>query len=133
MECLQGIAEGRTSESLQTQAAVEASKENISLRDIRGAYKDFGFEFRSPFLDDDVIIGAFQSRVSDAPKQETQLRRALRIIGQDRSSNKIQQVASNGRWVLTLFSRVTFRNHVHLLNHPSCVKLRASLIMVSCY
>ena len=97
LECLQGIASGRKSEDLQTKSAVEESTGKISLQDVRDAYRSFGLEFRSEYLDDDNIIGTFQARVADAPKQEPELRRALRIIGQNRSSTKIQQVASTGR------------------------------------
>ena len=97
LECLQGIAKGRKSEALQTLEAIEASKDNISLADIRNAYKELGLDNSFIALDDDTIIGTFQSRISDAPKQEQELRRALRTIGRDRSSAKIQQVASNCR------------------------------------
>ncbi len=100
LECLQDIAEGRKSEALQTFAAIEASSDKISLKDVREAFKSFGLDFPSSSLEDDIIIGNFQSRVSDAPRQEAELRRALKIIGQHRSSDKIQQVASNGRCVL---------------------------------
>lgn len=107
LECLQGIGEGRKSEFLLTQAAIEASNDKISLKDVRDAYKDFGFEAQSCFLDDDTLIGTFQSRVSNAPRQEPELRRALKIIGQDRSSTKIQEMASNGGCVLAkLFDRI---------------------------
>ena len=96
LECLQGLGEGRKSEDLQTQAAIEASSGNISLKDIRTAYKDLGLDFNHQFLDDDTIIGSFQARVSDAPRQEPELRRALQIIGQSRLSEKIQSMASKG-------------------------------------
>lgn len=102
LECLQGISEGRASEALQTMVAIEASKGKISLKEIRQAYKDLGLENYFIPLDDDTIIGTFQSRISDSPRQEAELRRALNIVGQDRSSIKIQNVASNGRWVLAL-------------------------------
>lgn len=97
LECLQGIGEGRKSEALQTHVAIEASNEKISLKDIRRAYQDLGFQYRSTSLDDDTIVGTFQARVSSSPKQQAELRRALKIIGQDRWSNKIQQVAANGK------------------------------------
>lgn len=99
LECLQAIGENRESEMLQTLAAIQESSGKISLKDIRSAYKNFALDFPVAYLDDDTIIGTFQSRVSDAPRQEPQLRRALKIIGQHRSSEKIQQVASNGRCV----------------------------------
>ena len=96
LECLQGIAEGRSSESLQTQVAIEASDGKISWRDVRAAFRDLGFEYEKSY-DDDTIIGTFNSRVADAPKQEPDMRRALKIIGQIRSSEKIQYVASQGK------------------------------------
>lgn len=99
LECLQGLGEGRKSEALQTQVAIEASKEKISLKDIRQAYQDLGINNDSTTrLDDDTIIGTFQSRVSNSPKQEAELRRALKIIGQERHSGKIQSIAANGRY-----------------------------------
>ncbi len=96
LECLQGLGAGRNSEDLQTQAAIEASSDKISLKDIRSAYKDLGLDFNQHLLDDETIIGTFQARASDAPRQESELRRALQIIGQSRSSEKIQFVASKG-------------------------------------
>ena len=96
LECLQGLGEGRKSEELQTQAAIEASSDKISLKDVRTAYKDLGLESNLHLLDDDTIIGTFQARVSDAPRQESELRRSLQIIGQSRSSEKIQFIASKG-------------------------------------
>lgn len=95
LECLQEISEDRRSEVLQTVAAIEASSDKISLKDVRSAYKEIGLEFPSTLFDDDTIIGTFQSRISDAPRQEAELRRALKIIGHHRSSEKIQQIASN--------------------------------------
>ena len=105
LECLQGIGEGRSSETLQTLAAIEASSGKISLKDVREACNDFGIEFMSTHLDDDTIIGTFQSRVSDAPRQEPELRRALKVIGQYRSSEKIQQIASNSRFLSNLYRK----------------------------
>lgn len=96
-ECLQGLGEGRNSEDLQTQAAIEASSGKIILKDIKDAYKDLGLDFKQHHLDDETIIGTFQARVSDAPRQESELRRALQIIGQSRSSKKIQFIASKGK------------------------------------
>ncbi|KAF6241209.1 hypothetical protein HO173_001003 [Letharia columbiana] len=93
LECLQGIARGRHSETLHTKVAIEASENRISLKDVRAAFKELGLDSRSDY-EDDTIIGTFQSRVSDAPKQETEMRRALKIIGQSRRSEKIEFVAS---------------------------------------
>ena len=94
LECLQTIAEGRASESLSMKAVIEESEGRISLRDVRAAYRHFGYNSQSTGLADDTIIGSFQARLSDSPKQETALRRDLKIIGQYRRSQKIEDVAS---------------------------------------
>ncbi|KAI4282274.1 MAG: hypothetical protein L6R35_005449, partial [Caloplaca aegaea] len=97
LESLQTIADGRKSEDLQTLVAIEASSGKVSAQDVRDAYKLLDLDVASAYLDEDVIIGTFQSRVADAPRQEAELRRALQIIGQDRSSEKIQFMASKSR------------------------------------
>ncbi|KAL9101728.1 MAG: hypothetical protein Q9163_003050 [Psora crenata] len=94
LECLQTIAEGRSSEDLKMRAVIEESKGRISLRDVRLAYQHFGYDVQTAGLVDDTIIGAFQARLSDSPKQESQLRRDLKIIGQHRRSQRIENVAS---------------------------------------
>ncbi|MCJ1394977.1 ubiquitin-specific protease ubp2 [Xylographa bjoerkii] len=95
LECLQGIAGGRDSEDLQTKVAIEASSGKFSVRDLREAYQSLGLDMRSSFYDDDTVIGSFQSRIADAPRQEPDLRRALYMIGEHRKSVRIQHVASN--------------------------------------
>lgn len=97
LESLQTIADGRKSEELHTLVAIEASSGKVSAQDVRDAYKLLDLDLASAYLDEDVIIGTFQSRVADAPRQEAELRRALQIIGQDRSSEKIQFMASKSR------------------------------------
>ena len=96
LECIQGLAKGRNSESLLTKSAIEESSGKYSAADVRDAHRSFGFEYGADYLDDDTVIGTFQARVSDAPKQEADLRRALNIIGINRQSTRIQQLASNG-------------------------------------
>lgn len=95
LDCLQGIAGGRHSEALDTKVAIEASENKISLKDVRAAFRELGLDPRAHH-EDDVIIGTFKSRISDAPKQEAAMRRALKIIGQSRESEKIQLIASQG-------------------------------------
>ncbi|KAI4274420.1 MAG: hypothetical protein LQ337_003955 [Flavoplaca oasis] len=94
LQALQGIAAGRNSEDLQTSAAIEASSGKVSANDIRKAYRALGLVLGSDYLDDDHIIGTFQSRAADSPRQEPDLRRALQIVGQHRSSQSIQSMAS---------------------------------------
>ena len=95
LECLDILAEGRNSHDLKVAVATEASMDKASRRDIRNAYKTFDLEIASGFLNDDFIIGTFQSRIADSPKQAPELRQALGLVGRDRSSQRIQVVASN--------------------------------------
>ena len=94
LQCLQVIAEGRESEDLGTKAVVEESKGHLSLGDVKQAYRNLGQNLHDKNLADDTIIGSFQARLSDAPKQETLLRRDLGIIGKHRRSYKIQNMAT---------------------------------------
>ena len=98
LECLQVLAGGRESEELQTKAAIEQTRGRASFKDIRHAYFSLGLNAQDPDLSDDTIIGSFKARIVDAPKQETQLRNDLKIIGESRSSAKIGYVASQGRF-----------------------------------
>ncbi|KAI9791044.1 MAG: ubiquitin-specific protease ubp2 [Candelina submexicana] len=93
LECLQDLGELRQSEILQTKAVMMQSEGEISTKDIREAYRYFGFDSQSSSLNDETIIGVFQSRLSDAPRQEADARLALRIIGQSRGSEKILHLA----------------------------------------
>ena len=94
LECLQTIAEGRRSEDLSLKAVIEVSEGRISPRDVRLAYQHFGYDMKSNGLADETIIGSFQARLSDSPKQEAELRRDLKIIGLHRQSQRIESVAS---------------------------------------
>ena len=95
LECLQDLAEGRKSDELMTKAVLMESEGQFSRKDIPKAYQYFGLNSSSRELDDETIIGSFRSRVGDAPRQEAEMRRALRIIGLDRKSVRIQSEAAN--------------------------------------
>ncbi|KAH0565972.1 hypothetical protein GP486_000640 [Trichoglossum hirsutum] len=94
-ECLRSLAEHRQSEPLSTKAAMLESQGQISSRDIAQAYEYFGLRADGSGMEDDYIIGTYKSRIADAPRQQTEMREKLRIIGQARRSEKIQYVASN--------------------------------------
>ena len=106
LECLQGIATGRNSEDLQTKSAIEVSSGKVSMQDIRKAYQAFDLEFESQIHDEDTIIGMFQSRIADSPKQEPGLRHDLSIIGEHRNSARIKQFASDCRVPFLSFSTI---------------------------
>lgn len=102
LECLQIVAMGRNSDELQTKAAIESTQDRMSLKDIRTAYQHLGIDLRDSSMSDDIVIGTFNARLSDAPKQEAELRTDLKIIGLHRSSEKIKLVASQGESSATL-------------------------------
>ena len=83
LKCLQGIAAGRNCEEIATQVAIEASDEKLSYRDIRAAYKELGLVAQAQ-LEDNMILGTFHSGIVDDPKQEAEMRGALKVIGQGR-------------------------------------------------
>ena len=112
LECLQAIAVGRdNSEELQTKAVIEETEGRVSLKDIRQAYLRLGLDMKDPLLADETIIGTFQARVADAPRHEAEIRKDLKIIGQDRSSERIKLVASQGqsRLANVLVSRLNLK------------------------
>ena len=115
LECLQGIADGRRSEDLQTKVAIEASSGKFSIPDLREAYQSFGLDMWSSFYDDDTVIGSFQSRIADAPRQEPDLRRALYMIGEHRKSARIQHVASNGEYLLYAAAALSYTSGLLLI------------------
>ncbi|KZF24550.1 cysteine proteinase [Xylona heveae TC161] len=94
LECLEGLSQARRSEALQTKVAVMESQGEISRKEIRQAYSFFNLDPSAMELDDDLIIGTFQARIQDAPRQDEEARRLLKVIAQDRNSRRIQQVAS---------------------------------------
>ncbi|KAI9825184.1 MAG: hypothetical protein M1819_000589 [Sarea resinae] len=94
LECLQDIAKGRQSETLQIEVTMQVSAGQVSRKDVRDAYAYFGLP-PTASLDDEHIIGLFKSRIADAPKQEEEARSYLRTIGQVRGSEIIERAVSN--------------------------------------
>ncbi|KAI9840285.1 MAG: ubiquitin-specific protease ubp2 [Thelocarpon superellum] len=94
-DCLQDIARQRLSEALDTKVVIMESSGEIGGKDIMRAYQYFQLSPAQKDLDDDHIIGCFQSRASSAPLQIEAARQQLRVIGVARGSSKIQSFASN--------------------------------------
>ncbi|KAI9797872.1 MAG: ubiquitin-specific protease ubp2 [Piccolia ochrophora] len=94
-DCLHTITEQRKSEQLETKVAMMESSGQVGMKDLRRAYEYFGLDINDKTLQDDHIIGVFHSRVSDAPRQEEDMRQHLRVIGMARQSDTIKAVASN--------------------------------------
>lgn len=85
------IANVRQSQTLEVQVAMERSNGLFTLEEVDQAYRYFGFTRHD--ADDDHIIGTYKSRLSDAPRQDTDMREQLRIIGEHRRSARIRDVA----------------------------------------
>jgi ubiquitin carboxyl-terminal hydrolase 25/28 len=96
-ECLQDLAVGRKSETLEMQVAMLGSQGFTSRREVDAAYKYFGIEpNHAVHLNDEHIIGTFRSRLSDiSPSLADEARRQLRIICDARNSSTIQAEATN--------------------------------------
>ena len=94
--CFKDIAKNRESTELDTVVAVCQSKGEFTVSDVDEAYNYFGIGAPNQ-SDDDHIIGVFNSRLANAPRQEQDMRYRLRIIGQYRRSDKIVHMASNSR------------------------------------
>lgn len=88
MTALEEIQQARQSEALIQQVAIEQSLGRFGERTVADAYRSLGL-YANPSLDDDVIIGTFSSRVSDAPAQEQEMRQSLLAIGEFRKSKKL--------------------------------------------
>lgn len=95
LKCLRGIGAGRKSEQLHETAAIAESPGEATMGETLEAYRAFALDMRADHLDDDHIMGVFQSRITDAPRQEAQLRKALVVIARHRESYKLEQFALN--------------------------------------
>ncbi|KAK6506337.1 ubiquitin-specific protease ubp2 [Arthrobotrys conoides] len=86
-DCLCGLATGRHSEELQLHVATLRSQGEFSRTDVKNAYSELGIT--TDFDNENFIIGNFQSRLSDAPRQEMALRESLLTIGKYLKNEKI--------------------------------------------
>jgi ubiquitin carboxyl-terminal hydrolase 25/28 len=95
LSCLNKIANIRQSEELGVLVATEQSKGLFTIEQVRQAYRYFGFTRED--VDEEHIIGTYKSRLSDAPRQDSEMREQLRIIGQHRQSLRIKDVAKGSK------------------------------------
>jgi ubiquitin carboxyl-terminal hydrolase 25/28 len=96
-ECLQDLAVGRKSETLEMQVAMLGSQGFTSRREVDAGYRYFGIEpAHASLINDEHIIGVFKSRLSDtSPSMADEPRRMLRIIGDARYSASIRAEAAD--------------------------------------
>jgi ubiquitin carboxyl-terminal hydrolase 25/28 len=97
LECFQGIARGRKSEVLETEAAMITSLGIPNRREIEAAYRALGIEpAHGAGLTDNFLIDQARSRFPDiSPSQREELRRHLRVIGFARDSETIKREAND--------------------------------------
>jgi len=94
MTALEDIQRQRHSETLNEQVAIEWSQGRYGEQAISDAYRSFGLSPEAN-ISDEVIIGNFEARLSDAPAQEQQMREGLARIGDYRKSQKLIDYARN--------------------------------------
>ncbi len=91
---LQELANARRSEALGLKVAEILSDGEVTHWDVNSAYQYFNVDDR---WGDEAVIGAFQSRLADAPRVEAEARQHLRVIGIARRSEAIKAVASKSQ------------------------------------
>jgi hypothetical protein len=124
-EHLSVLANGRNSDTLQLEVAKLRSQGAFTMEDLENACRALGVE--STETDEELIIGIFRSRLSDAPRQEAQMREHLRVIGQVRNSFKIKQAAQKGN-----STRPTHIYQAVLTNRHSIYGRQGCLQLVGC-
>ncbi|KAF2399848.1 cysteine proteinase [Trichodelitschia bisporula] len=96
-DCLQKIATKRDSEELNITLATLASEGYFGRNEVASAYKYFLLDTsKAQTLSDDYIRNVFETRLASAPtSQESEIRAMLKIIGEDRNSQQLQDAAAN--------------------------------------
>ena len=96
LTCLEDLARGRDSETLQMEVATLASQGLPKRSEVDMAYRNIGIEPAHGYsLSNEFIINQFRSRLPDiAPKARDDLRRYLRVIGVARDCDAMQREAS---------------------------------------
>lgn len=94
LSALEEVQRERNSESINQLVATEHSLGKNSHQSIATAYRTFDVQPHDK-VDDDLIIGRFQSILQDSPTQYEQLREHLAVIAQDRNSKRLHDFVTN--------------------------------------
>lgn len=94
MTALEEVQRQRKSEKLGNQVAIERSIGRYGEQTLADAFRTIGITNNND-ISDDVVIGSFEARLSDAPMQEQQMRESLAIIGEHRGSQRLIDFARN--------------------------------------
>jgi ubiquitin carboxyl-terminal hydrolase 25/28 len=92
---LNQISRVRQSDEIELEIVLQQSEGRFTLEQVDEAYRYFGFTM--PDADDEHIIGTYKSRLSDAPRQDSEMREQLRIIGEHRQSARIKDIAKGSK------------------------------------
>ncbi|KAH0542358.1 hypothetical protein FGG08_003203 [Glutinoglossum americanum] len=92
-EAIRIIAESRNSRALKNWLKT-GHMEEVDM-DVGQAYSRLGIDDRT--LDDDTILTTFSLRVEDEPEQLNDLRAALKAIGKEKSSYRIESFLNTGK------------------------------------
>lgn len=102
MTALEEVQKERRSELLSNQVAIERSIGRHNLVDVNQAYKSLGLDSNSE-ISDDLIIGTYNAQRQDvSAAQKQQLKENLALIGEDRHSRRLAELARDGLFSSTL-------------------------------
>lgn len=88
MTALEDIQRQRQGEKLIQQVAIERSIGRYGEQTIADAYRSLGLSPEGE-ISDEIIIGNFDARLSDAPTQEQEMRQCLAALGEYRKSKRL--------------------------------------------
>lgn len=97
-QALQDLAKGRKSENLETEVMLLKSKGAYTLDELNEAFAYMGLDPSS--TDETLIIGVFNSRLIDSPRQEAEIREKTGLIGHALNSEAIQNATR--KWIMNI-------------------------------
>jgi len=97
-QALQDLAKGRKSENLETEVMLLKSKGAYTLDELNEAFVYMGLDPNT--TDETLIIGVFNSRLIDSPRQEAEIREKTGLIGHALDSEAIQNATK--KWHMSI-------------------------------
>lgn len=97
-QALQDLAKGRKSENLETEVVMLKSKGAYTLDELNEAFVYMGLD--PNVTDETLIIGVFNSRLLDSPRQEAEIREKTGLIGHALDSEAIQNATK--KWHMNI-------------------------------
>ena len=107
MDSLVAVAEERNSETLLTEVAMERSQGRLGDKEIKDAYAYFGFY--DPDVDDGLLAGVYQVKLSDEPQEQATHKMKMAIIAESRASKALEDlVLGTGKLISSSFLLVFY-------------------------